>query len=105
MVNVPVELAESPQPAAEVYGWALKRVKLAPPFSGNLPSPGVLIRRTSMRDSILYLFASESARDESIDIRDEETGARLELRLGAGRGRLLLLDRHSARIIAAFGNE
>lgn len=105
VVQVPVELAESPEPAAAVYSWVLARVKLAPPFSGHLPSPGVLIRRTALRDSILYLFASEYGRDEMIDIRDEETGAKLQFRLGAGRGRLLLLDRHSAKIIAVFGNE
>jgi len=105
VVNFPVELAEGLEPAVAVYGWVLQQLKIDPLFSGRFPSAGVLIRRAAFRDAILYAFASESGRDEEIDIRDRETGAAFHFRLGAQRARLLLLTRRPVQVIAAFGNE
>jgi len=54
---------------------------------------------------MLYLFVSEGARDEQIVVRDTDTGARLDFRLGSRRARLVLLDRQSGKTLATFGNE
>jgi len=105
VTNYPVELAESLEPAIEVYRWVLSKTGMETPYAGTLPSEGVLIRRAVFRDALLYVFVSESASDEAIALRDKETGATFDFRLGSRRARLLLLDRKSLRVVAAFGND
>jgi len=105
VTSYPVELAEPLEPAIAVYRWALERLGMKPAFEGTLPSSGVLIRRVLFRDAALYLFESESAEDERIAVRDAETGAKFDFRLGSRRARLELIDRKSGSRIAAFGNE
>jgi hypothetical protein len=55
-----------------------------------------------MKDSLLYLFVSESSRNEDIDLRDKLTGAHLKLTLPALRTNLLLLDRPTGAVHASY---
>ena len=105
VANYPVELAESLEPAVELYRWALGKAGVNSAFAGTLPSEGVLMRRSAFRDALLYLFVSESAADEQIAVRDVETNSRFEFRLSSRRARLLLVDRSSGKTLAAFGND
>ena len=105
LLNFPVELADGLEPTAAVYRWALATLGLESPFTGTLPSPGVLVRRAVFRDALLYLFVSESARDEEIALSDRETRASFQLRLASRRACLLLLDRQSNKVLASFGND
>lgn len=105
VTNFPVELAESLEPAIAAYRWMLGKAGIAAPFAGTLPSQGVLVRRAVFRDALLYLFVSESAREEQLTVRDTETQAKFDFQLGSRRARLVLLDRRSLRQLAAFGNE
>ena len=97
-----MELAEGLDAAAALYSWVLHRAGIEPPFGGKLPSPGVLVRPVVMRESVLYLFVSESAADEDIDLRDKTTGAELRFRLPAQRATLKLLDKRTGQVIAEF---
>ena len=105
VVNFPVELADGLESTAAVYRWALAKLGFESPFTGTLPSPGVLMRRAVFRDALLYLFVSESAGDEEIALSDRETRARFHFRLDSRRARLLLLDRPSNKVLASFGND
>jgi hypothetical protein len=105
VTNDPVELAESLEPTVTLYRWLLATAGVETPFTGSLPSAGVLLRRAVLRDSSLYLFVSESARDEQVAVRDQQTGAEFNFLLASRRARLVLLDRHSRKVLAAFGNE
>jgi endo-1,4-beta-mannosidase len=102
IVAAPVELAESPDSAAAVYRHVLSSLKIAPEFEAAHLPHGVLVRTEIMKDSVLYLFVSESSRNEDIDLRDKLTGAHLKLTLPASRTRLLLLDRATGAVLASY---
>jgi hypothetical protein len=102
LATYPVELAEGLDAAAALYSWVLRHTGIEPPFGGKLPSPGVLVRPVVMRESVLYLFVSESAADEDIDLRDKTTGAELRFRLPAQRATLMLLDKRTGQVIAEY---
>ena len=102
VVNAPVELAESPHAAAGVYRYVLSRVGIEPPFDASGLSPSVLVRRRVFKDSVLYLFASESPENQKMDIRDKLTGARIQLSVPALRTEMLLIDRATGKIILTY---
>ena len=102
IVSSPVELAESPDSAAAVYRHVLSSLGIAPEFEAAHLASGVLVRTEIMKDSVLYLFVSETSRNEDIDLRDKLTGAHLKLTLPALRTRLLLLDRTSGSVLASY---
>ncbi|MBI3483866.1 MAG: hypothetical protein HY012_01765, partial [Acidobacteria bacterium] len=102
VASFPVELAEGLDAAAALYSWVLRRAGIEPPFAGTPPSPGVLVRPVVMQESVLYLFVSESAADEEINLRDKTTGAELRFRLPAQRATLKLLDKHTGKVIAEY---
>jgi len=102
LVAAPVELAESPDVAAAVYRHVLARVGIQPAFDVAHLTPGVLVRADIRKDSVLYLFVSESAADQDIDITDKLTGADLKLHLPASRTKLMLLDRATGSVLASY---
>jgi hypothetical protein len=102
VVAAPVELAESPDVAAAVYRHVLSRIGIKPAFDAAHLSPGVMVRTEIRKDSILYLFVSESSADRDIDITDKLTGANLKLRLPTSRTRLMLLDRANGAVLASY---
>ena len=103
LVNFPVELAQGTATAARVYAWVLAQLGIEPPFTGKISSPGVLVRPEIFAHAVLYLFESESAEAEPIDIRDRLTGAEMEFTLPALASRLVLLSRPGGRVIARYG--
>jgi hypothetical protein len=102
LAGYPVELAEGLDAAAALYSWVLHRTGIEPPFGGKLPSPGVLVRPLVMQDSVLYLFVSESGRDEEIAITDKFTGVELRFRLPSQRATLKLLDKGTGKVISEY---
>jgi len=102
LTSFPAELASGLDSTVALYRWALQKVGIESPFVGTLPSPGVLIRRSVFKDSLMYLFVSEGARDEQIAIKDKVTGADFNFRLAAQRARLVLLDRKTRKVLADF---
>jgi hypothetical protein len=102
LVTTPVELAESPAATEAVYRHVLAAAGIASPFQVGDVSAAVLIRPRLFKDSTLYLLASESSRDEDVEIVDRRSGATLKVSLPAQRTRLLLLDKASGRVLASF---
>jgi hypothetical protein len=100
----PVELAEGPQPAADLYGYVAGRVGLSPAFELRSPLPaGVLVYPVVLDDSILYVMVSESADGAKVDLRDKLTGVRLTLELPAQHAALALIGRQAKAVIAKYG--
>jgi hypothetical protein len=100
----PVELAEGTAAATEVYNYVLGRVGIAPAFTLAEPLPaGVLIYATALQDSVLYVMASDSADDVSIDLRDGKTGARLKLALASQHAAIALIGLQSKTVVADYG--
>ena len=101
----PVEFSEGYQPAAALYAFALSAAGVAPSFRELRPlSPGVLAYPTVLQDAVLYCFSSESLNDETVDIKDAITGARLNFSLAAQRGAVILLHRPDGAILARRGD-
>ena len=100
----PVELADGIQSAADLYSYVAARIGLKPAFELQSPvSSGVLIYPTVLQDSVMYILVSDSAEDESIDLRDNLTGARLTLRLPAQHAAIALISLQSKQVIVKYG--
>ena len=100
----PMELVEGTAAATEVYNYVLGRVGIAPAFTLAAPLPaGVLIYATALQDSVLYVMASDSAEDVSIDLRDGKTGARLKVALRSQHAAIALIGLQSKTVIANYG--
>jgi hypothetical protein len=54
-------------------------------------------------DSVLYLFMSESGRNEPIDVRDKLTGVEIKFTLPEQRAALVLLNKKDGRLLAKYG--
>jgi aryl-phospho-beta-D-glucosidase BglC (GH1 family) len=103
MASYPVELSEGNDATAAVYAAALRRAGVEPQYEAKQLSPGVLARPMVFQDSILYLFMSESGRDEAIDVRDKLSGAEIKFTLPEQRAALLLLNKKDGRVLAQYG--
>ncbi|HEY4961637.1 MAG TPA: hypothetical protein VII29_12320, partial [Terriglobales bacterium] len=101
--SYPVEMSEGNDATAEVYAAALQRAGVESPYEARQLSVGVLTRPTVFQDSVLYLFMSESGRDEPIDVRDKITGAEIKFTLPEQRPALVLLNKKDGRVIAKYG--
>ncbi len=100
----PVELAEDYQPSATLYAYAQTVAGVHPAFRELQPlSPGVLVFPTVLTDAVLYSFSSESLDDQTIDIEDASTHARLHFRMPAQHGALVLLRRSDGAVLASYG--
>ncbi len=100
----PVELAEGTAAATELYNFVLGQTGVKPAYAlaGAVP-PGVLIYATQLQDAVFYVMASDSAEDAAIDLRDEKTGARINLRLPAQRAAMALIDLKTKNVVAKYG--
>ena len=100
----PLELAEDPQSAADLYAIVASRLKIAPPFTTQAPIPrGVLIFPTALANSILYVLVSDSDQDTNINIRDEATGTVLAFVLRAQHAAIAVIGKQERRVLAKHG--
>jgi hypothetical protein len=98
-----VEFAEGGAATAFIYKAALQRAGVAPAFTNKQGFHGVLVRPTVFADSVLYLFMSESAQDQPIDITDRTSGAHIAFTMPAQRSRIVLVNRKTGKEIARYG--
>jgi len=101
----PAELASEGEAATRDYiATAEGGAKLSHLFalSGEL-SPGILVYPISLEDSVLYIFSSDSQRDEPINLEDKTTGARLTFTLPSERAALALIGKKQRAVIAKYG--
>lgn len=102
LVSAPVELAESPEVAVAVYQHVLSQLGISPSFdAANIPA-SVLVRPLVLKDAVLYLLSSESSDDQELNFRDSVSGGRIKLRLPASRTAVILLNRKTGQVIAAY---
>ena len=100
----PVELAESPESAAQLYSYVVGKLGLTPPFTLRSPiPPGVLAYVTELDDTVLYIFESEFPVDAPILLRDSITGAVLKANVPALHASLALIDKKTKSVIAKYG--
>ena len=104
IASYPVEMSEGNDATAAVYAAALRRAGVEPPYEVRQLSLGVLARPTVFENAVLYLFMSESGRDEQIDVRDKITGAEIKFTLPEQRAALVLLNKKDGRVIARYGD-
>jgi hypothetical protein len=104
IASYPVEISEGNESTAAVYAAALRRAGVEPPYDAKQLSPGVLVRPTIFETAVLYLFLSESGRDEPIDVRDRLTGAEIKFILPEQRAALVLLSRKDGTVIGRYGD-
>lgn len=102
VVTAPVELAEAPETTAEVYRYVLNRLSIAPPFTGAPADSAVLIRPQVYKDAVLYVLASETADDVSLDLHDGISGGQIVEVLPAMRTLMVLLDRATGKRLATY---
>jgi hypothetical protein len=100
---LPVELAESGEPAARLYAHVLARLGIAPAYLPRAVPPGVLVYPTVLADAVLYVMVSERADDAAVELVDQLTGARLALTLPAQRAALAVIRRSDGGVIAKYG--
>jgi len=103
VTSLPVEFAEGNGPTAFVYRAALQKAGIAPAFTNKTGYHGVLIRPTVFAESVLYLFVSESAQDQPVDITDRVSGAHMAFTMPAQRSRLVLINKKTGKEIARYG--
>jgi hypothetical protein len=99
------ELAEGLDPATALYGYVLAALlKIKPAFELQSPlPPSILVYSAELQDSLLYILESENADDQSIDLRDTLTGARLTLKLSAQHAAVALISKEEKGVIARYG--
>jgi hypothetical protein len=97
-------MSEGNESTAAVYAAALRRAGVEPQYEAKQLSPGVLARVTVFENAVLYLFLSESGRDEAIDVRDRLTGAEIKFTLPEQRAALVLLSRKDGKVIGRYGD-
>ena len=103
IASYPVELSEGNDATAAVYAAALRRAGVESPYDVRQLSVGVLVRPTVFANAVLYLFMSESGRDEPVDVRDKLTGAEIKFTLPEQRAALVLLNKKDGRVMAKYG--
>jgi len=102
IASYPVEMSEGNDATVAVYAAALRRAAVEPPYEARQLSVGVLARPTVFENSMLYLFMSESGRDEPIDVRDKITGAEIKFTLPEQRAALVLLNKKDGHVIGRY---
>jgi hypothetical protein len=100
----PVEFADGADAAAKLYAYAMRVAGVASSFRAIRPlSSGVAAIPTVLKNAVLYSFASDSFRDEPVDLVDAYTGARIRFTLLAQHGALLLFRKSDGKLVASYG--
>jgi len=100
-LNGVIELANIAGPG--MFQEKLRRAGVEPQYDAKQLSAGVLARPTVFQNAVLYLFMSESGRDEPIDVRDKLTGAEMKFTLPEQRAVLVLLNKKDRKVIGKYG--
>ena len=103
IASYPVEISEGNESTVAVYAAALRRAGVEPQYEVKQLSPGVLARPTVLDSAVLYLFLSESGRDEPIDVRDKLSGAEIKFTLPEQRAALVLINKKNGKVIDKYG--
>ena len=95
----PVELSDSVEPTAALYGYAARQAGISPPFKIEPKKSGVLVLTSLYEDAVLYTLVSESDRDTRLHLTHLETGTALNVTVPAQRTGMVLVDRTQGEIL------
>ena len=105
----PVELAQGDEPVAKIYSYVVgrangRKAEIHPDFDfQKVLAPGVVAYPIALEDSVLYVFVSDSAEDQQVELRDRATGAPLKFTLPAQHAALALIGKKEKAVIAKYG--
>ena len=100
----PVELSASSFDSAAVYNEAIRRSLI--PSDAALKSTngnGALIYPIDFEQGVLYVFESESATSQDINVKDGVNHAVISFRLESQHAALALIDKKTKQIVAKYG--
>jgi hypothetical protein len=104
--SYPVELSGNEIYTSSIYVPLSALAATRPRFETHTPlerRAGVLIYPLELEDSVLYVFASDSAENENIEIRDTPTGVSLQFTLPAQHAAMALIGKKEKAVIAKYG--
>jgi hypothetical protein len=100
----PVEMAEGAESAAALYSAVFREIGLQTLFElKSPPVPGILIYPMILKDSVLYVVASETDQDRDLDLIDKTSGGELKIRLRSQRAAIILIRKTDGAITAKYG--
>jgi hypothetical protein len=100
----PIELSESLTEPAALYRKLFQSENITPGVDSKTAlGDGTLLYPIDLKDAVLYVMESESARDADVDIQDPITGGELKFRLRAQHAALALIDKKTKQIVAKYG--
>jgi hypothetical protein len=100
----PVEFAMGNSAAADLYSYVAGRVGIIPMYDVQGPlSPGVMVFPIVLQDSVMYIFASDSADNAKIDLRDKLTGTRLTFNLASQHAAIAVIGKQQKSVVAKYG--
>jgi hypothetical protein len=97
--TLPLELSDSMPALVAFYRFSLAEARVTPLFTASPRTPGVLIMPTVCGDFVLYTFVSEIDRDTQMMVTHLQSRTRFPVSVPAQRTAMVLLDRHTGRII------
>lgn len=101
-VGYPIELNENLSDIAKVYGYAIEKAGLVPPFTSAIDEPGVLIRPMFFERGVQYLVVSETDHPVAVSFQDLLTRAQVQLTLEPQRSALVMIDRKTGKQVAMY---
>jgi len=97
--TLPLELSDSMPALVAFYRFALAEANITPLFTASPQTLGVLIVPAICGDFVLYTFVSEIDRDTRLLVTHNPSRTRFPVTLRAQRTAMVLLERHTGRII------
>jgi hypothetical protein len=102
--SYPVELSEDLQSSSDLYTYVASRLDIAPMFTPQSPlPPGVLVFPTVLADSVLYVVVSDSAKDTTINLRDQSTNVQIVFSLPAEHAAIAVVGKKQKQVVAQYG--
>jgi hypothetical protein len=103
IASCPMELTQDFDSMAAVYRYAAGLAGVTAEFAVHSPlSSSVLVYPQKLQDSTLYIFESEGAVDEKVDVEDAATKARMTFTLPAQRAALAVIGK-DGKLVAKYG--
>jgi hypothetical protein len=100
----PIELASGDDVPSKIYSHVAGRLQIEPQFEAPGMFAGTMAYPIQFDDSILYIFVSDNAEAEKIDLRDKTTGVNLTFDLPAEHAALVLLGKKEKNILGAYSS-
>jgi hypothetical protein len=99
--SLPVELADEIEPTAALYRFAMEASGVKPAITTSA-DPSVLIHPAIYNGAVLYTLLSETGVGGMVTFTHKAAGVTVSSNLRAGGASLVLVDRKSGNVLAAY---